>query len=109
MCGRARILPDGNLSTVSSDEVCLNDILKYERIDNDDYALKAKSRCVISIEVSEVVNHSLTNEMMIILQGIYNLTEDNYLTHFCLLVEECVTYLALPKTHKQAMVKIKGS
>ena len=102
MCRRALILPDGNLSTVSIDEVCVNDILKYERIDNHDYALNARSCCVIGNEVSDDVNQSLTNEMMNILKGTYNLTDD-CLTHFCFLVGESVTDLALPKTHKQAM------
>jgi len=103
MCRRALILPDGNLSTVSIDEVCVTDILNYERIDNKDYALNARACCVIDSEVLEDCDQSLTNEMINILKGTYDLTDD-CLTHFCLLVGESVTDIALPKTHKQAML-----
>ena len=50
-CRRALILPDGNLSTVSIDEVCVTDILNYERIDNKDYSLNARACCGIDSEV----------------------------------------------------------
>ena len=44
---RALILPDGNLSTVSIDEVNVIDISKYERLSNVDYELHKRGSCII--------------------------------------------------------------
>ena len=47
-------------------------ILKYERINNDDYALNASLHWIIGNKVLEDVYQPLTNEMINILKGICN-------------------------------------
>jgi len=90
-CRRALMLPDGNLSTVSIDEVDVIDISKYERLSNKDRKGVKDDKTVLS------------NESLNILKGHSDLNDD-FLTHFCLLVGECVAEVNLPKNHKQAML-----
>ena len=62
MCKRALILPKGNLSTVSIDEINVTDILNYEWVDNK-YS-----------EVLEDCSQSFTKEMINNLNGTHDLT-----------------------------------
>ena len=101
-CRRALILPDGNLSTVSIDEVNVFDISKYERLSNVDYELHKHGSCIIEKGVKDDEN-VLSNGSLNILKGHSDLNDD-FLTHFCLLVGESVAEVNLPKNHKQAML-----
>ena len=73
------ILPDGNLSTVSIDEVNVIDISKYERLSNE---LHKRGSCIIEMGVKDNET-ALSNESLNILKGHSDLS-DYFLTHFCL-------------------------
>jgi len=75
---RVIILPAGKSSTVLIEVVCcVTDILKYERIDKNDYASECKIMCLDDNEVvSDDVNQPFTNEIMKILKGTCNLADD---------------------------------
>ena len=73
------------------------DISKFERLSYADYELHKRGSCIIEkgVKNDETV---LSNESLNILKGHSDLNDD-FLTHFCLLVGESVAEGNLPKNH----------